>query len=68
MIWTDDPVRDAAAYDAELERELLKRPICDKCGEHIQEDFAYEIDGELYCDSCAWDWLHDQEVKVEVYD
>lgn len=66
MMWTDDPVADAAAYDAEQERELKKRPLCCKCGEHIQEDFAYDIFGDLYCDSCAWDWLHDQQVNVEV--
>lgn len=67
MMWTDDPVADAAAYDAECERWLKMRPVCCKCEEHIQGEYAYEIDGELYCESCAEDWLNDQRVAMEDY-
>ena len=65
MMWTDDPVRDAADYAEELERELERRPVCVKCKEHIQDEDAYEIDGEYYCDDCAHDWLWDRRVSID---
>ena len=49
---TDDPVRDAAAYDMERQKELDKLPTCDICGEPITGDFLYDIDGVLYCEDC----------------
>lgn len=52
MMWTDDPVKDAERYAQEQEEELKNRPVCCECGEHIEEDFYYQVAGEIYCDSC----------------
>ena len=53
MIWTDNPERDADRYDAEQERNLAYCPICDKCGEPIQDEYAYQfVDGSWMCEEC----------------
>lgn len=39
-------------HDAEQQAWLKKRPICGECGEHIQEEYCYEINGEYICEHC----------------
>lgn len=39
-------------YEANLERALAERPVCDYCGRPIKEDFYYYINGENICDDC----------------
>ena len=35
------------------ERWLASRPVCDNCGENIQDEFMYVMpDGKTYCESC----------------
>ena len=65
-MWTDNPVRDAAAHDAECERWLMRRPVCDKCGNHIQDDHFFRLDREIVCPDCIDDWLKDY--REEIYD
>lgn len=55
MIWTDDPVMDAANYEAERERKMQELPICDFCGDHITDDSYHEIRGLNICDRCLED-------------
>lgn len=55
MAWTDDAAADFERHDAEQERKLAKLPICSECGEHIQDDFLYDINGELICPQCLND-------------
>ena len=52
-IVTDDPVRDSSARDAEHERWLETRPICDMCGGPVQDDHYY-TDGciDVCCPDC----------------
>lgn len=52
MPYTDDPVADFDAYDRENHIWLKKRPICIHCHEHIQDEYAYMIDGEWVCEGC----------------
>lgn len=52
MRYTDDPIADYAAWDAEQHRRLAHRPTCAECGEHIQDDEAYYINGEWICQNC----------------
>ncbi len=61
--YTDNPVRDAENYYAEMEEETSKRPICDCCGFPIIEDTAYRIGGMIYCEECMKD-----ECAVDVED
>lgn len=40
-------------HDAEMERRRDNRPKCDCCGEPIQDDYQYKIDGEVLCLDCV---------------
>lgn len=52
MIFTDDPLSDFDRYDRQQEEWLNSRPVCDCCDEPIQDDFCYEINGDLICEDC----------------
>ena len=39
-------------HEAEMDEKLDRRPVCVCCEEHIQDDHAYNIGGELYCPDC----------------
>ena len=52
MFYTDDPIRDFLNHDAEQTRQLEQRPICEDCGEPIQDETAFYINGEWICESC----------------
>ena len=53
MFFTDDPVADFHRHDREQEAWLKKLPICDLCGEHIQSEQLFDIEGDLYCEDCG---------------
>jgi len=44
--------REQTRIDAENEEWLEQRPICSICEEHIQEEYAYEVEGKLICPTC----------------
>lgn len=50
MCWTDDPVADYDKYSDECEKALEKLPVCCECGEHIQDEYCYEFNGEYICE------------------
>lgn len=51
-----DPITDFANYDANKEQQLLMRPKCQICEEHIQDDFCYYIPpGVTVCEKCMND-------------
>lgn len=52
MMFSDDPLLDFDRHDRQQAEELAKLPICDCCGEPIQDDFCYEINGEYICEDC----------------
>ena len=52
MHYTDDPIADFGAWDEEQERKLEQLPICDYCGERIQDDYYFDIDGDFYHEKC----------------
>lgn len=54
MPYTDDPVRDFDRYDMEQARREARLPVCEnrKCGKRINDDFYWEIDGEILCEKC----------------
>lgn len=64
MYYTNDPVADYHAYAADQERELKKRPMCSECDEHIQDEYAYYINGEWICNDCM-DSNYKREVMPE---
>lgn len=56
--YTDDPVADYDAYDAECQAWLESRPVCDICGNPIQQDHYFTICGKTICPDCVDDCKH----------
>lgn len=52
-MFTDDPLHDFYENEAREERWRQTRPICMSCGERIQDEYAYIINGEIYCERCV---------------
>ena len=52
MYYSDEPSIDFERHSAAQEEKLKRAPICDECGQPIQDDFYYEIDGNKYCEEC----------------
>jgi hypothetical protein len=52
--YTDDPARDFDRWDMEQERMRARLPICEnpKCKKRINDDFYFEVEGEILCESC----------------
>lgn len=51
--YTDDPLSDYAAYEAELVRLEKLVPWCFKCKKPIMDDFYYEFESGLpLCAEC----------------
>lgn len=42
-------------HDDEAEAILDGLPVCCCCGNHIQDDHYYDVDGEIYCGDCMED-------------
>ena len=48
-----EPVFEAVdRREREQEKWLEARPVCDVCGEHIQEDHYFNIGGTKICPNC----------------
>ena len=52
MDFTYDPVDEFLEHDNKQGEYLSKLPVCDECGEPIQEDWCYEINGKPVCSDC----------------
>lgn len=52
VFYSNDPIADFDAWDAEQNRQLAKLPVCADCDDPIQDDFAYYINGEWICERC----------------
>lgn len=56
------------AHEAQQEAALAKCPICAKCGNHITDDYGYDVNGDtkqLFCWDCAVEWLESLRVNIE---
>ena len=59
---SDDPLLDYSRHEAEAERWLVTRPICSECERPIQDDYCFELNGDLICEGCMEDhkrWTED---------
>ena len=63
MIWTPNPVADAERFAAEQDKRLERLPICDDCGNPIQDGRYYRINDTAICCNCIDAYL----VEVEDY-
>lgn len=54
-MYTDDPARDFDRWDMEQARLEARLPVCEnpKCKKRINDDFYWEIDGEILCEQCV---------------
>jgi formylmethanofuran dehydrogenase subunit E len=62
MFYTDDPARDFDRWDMEQARAEARLPVCECCGEHIQDETAFHYNGVWICDSCIEshkEWVED---------
>lgn len=42
-------------HEAQQEEELSRCPKCDVCGEPIQDEYCYQIEGVAICEYCMID-------------
>lgn len=52
---SDNPAADWDRHCERQEREAAKYPKCSECGRRIFDDYLYEINGRILCESCAHD-------------
>ena len=50
-----DPLDDFNRRDAEEAAWLKSLPHCEDCGEPIQDEYYYNLDGEILCEDCMKD-------------
>ena len=62
--YTDDPIADYEAYEAELARLEKEVPVCDYCNRPVADDFYYEINDEVICAECMEQHFR-REVVIE---
>lgn len=60
-MYTNNPIADFHRYDAEQNRRLARLPVCDHCGEPIQQEDAVCIDHQWFCDDCLKELREDIE-------
>ncbi len=51
----DVALKELDRYEARQTSALARCPKCDCCGERIQDDYLFDIDGDLYCEECLVD-------------
>lgn len=52
------------AHDREQYKWEQSRPVCDVCGEHIQDEYLFEIDGNYVCEECLVDYMKEHYQKA----
>lgn len=52
MCYSDDPIADFDRWEDKRQEEEDRLPVCEICGEPIQDDFLYDIEGTLICEEC----------------
>lgn len=56
--------QDLRKHEQEQDRWLASRPVCDLCGEPIQDEVYYEPEpGACYCAECFGDYVHDNIMR-----
>lgn len=51
-MWTDDPVVDAERHDSDQEEKLKMLPLCECCGNPIQQEKAVYYNDQWCCEDC----------------
>ena len=65
-MFSDDPLIDFERHDREQAKQLERLPVCERCGEPIQDDHLYLINDEFVCPECLErDFRKDTDDYVE---
>lgn len=59
--WAEQDMRDR---EERQERWLASRPVCDWCGEHIQDEHWFNVYSICVCPGCFDKWS--EEIKVNI--
>lgn len=51
-MFSDDPVADFERHDMEQAKQLERLPVCEICGEPIQDKHLFLINDEFVCPAC----------------
>ena len=66
MSFTDNPLLDFAMHDAEQQEQLEKLPVCECCGEPIQQEKAIYYNDQWCCEECESEfWKNIREDFLE---
>lgn len=73
MSFTDNPVKDCDDYCDMQEKMLARLPVCECCGEPIQQEKAIYYNDQWICEGCEQYFYeevirNDYLVKVETED
>jgi len=63
--YTDDPVRDYERKAQDEDAWLDSLPVCEECGEPIQDDNYYEIEGASIHEDCLVDYCNKHHRKTQ---
>lgn len=67
MFWSDDPVADYDRYSRQQEDWLDNLPKCEYCGEAIQDEEYFEIEGYTVHEECLRDFCSENYKKTNNY-
>lgn len=57
--------QDFERHEQEQEKWLSSRPVCDLCGEPIQDDIYFEPEpGDILCEDCFRQYARDNYMKI----
>ena len=51
-------------WDGVIAAQLEKLPLCDCCGEHIQDGYLYRIYGDVVCPACLQEYLDNNFMEL----
>ena len=53
--------------ERQIERRLARLPKCNKCGNPITSEYAYDVDG-LWCEDCFEEYRKEIRVDMDLYE